>query len=110
MFFKTHRHFWTPEKKTNIHTHTHTQVLMGLAPDHGLLVPESIPRVDAATLARWSTLAFDELSFEVISLYVDRAEISCVELRALTQRAYSTFRDAGVTPVVPLGDDDMSFS
>ena len=31
-------------------------VLMGLAPDRGLLVPKEIPKVDAATLEKWSQL------------------------------------------------------
>ena len=43
-------------------------VLMGLAPDRGLLVPKEIPKVDAATahcgrvLAPWSDAVLHELS------------------------------------------------
>ncbi|KAJ8609557.1 hypothetical protein CTAYLR_006032 [Chrysophaeum taylorii] len=77
-------------------------VMMGLGPDRGLLVPESIPTVSASTLARWKGLAFDELAFEVISLYVDREEISAEELRELVRGAYATFRSKDVTPVVEL--------
>ena len=40
-------------------------VLAGLAPDRGLLVPESIPEVTAAELAKWENLAFPDLSFAV---------------------------------------------
>ena len=67
-------------------------VLMGLAPDRGLLVPQSIPKVSAETLKKWSTLTFPELSLEVISLYIDESEITRAELFELTKKAYATFR------------------
>ena len=80
-------------------------VLMGLAPDKGLLVPHSIPEVSAATLEQWKKLSFPELSTEIISLYIDPKEISKAELAELTRKAYSTFRTDEVTPVAPLGGD-----
>lgn len=69
-------------------------VMMGLAPDRGLLVPEEIPRVNGETLSRWKSMAFDELSFEIISLYVDPTEVSPAELREMTRCAYATFRES----------------
>ena len=80
-------------------------VLMGLAPDKGLLVPHSIPEVSTATLEQWKKLSFPELSTEIISLYIDPKEISKAELAELTRKAYSTFRTDEVTPVAPLGGD-----
>ena len=64
-------------------------VLMGLAPDRGLLVPKEIPKVDAATLEKWSKLPFAALATEIISLYIDESEISRAELEQLTKTAYS---------------------
>ena len=46
-------------------------LLEGLAPDGGLYLPERYPQVDAATLARWRQLAYPELAFEILSLFVD---------------------------------------
>lgn len=80
-------------------------VLMGLAPDKGLLVPQSIPKVSAATLEEWKKLSFPELSTEIISLYIDESEITKAELAGLTKRAYSTFRTTEVTPVEDLKGD-----
>jgi len=74
-------------------------VMMGLAPDRGLLVPEQIPVVSAEVQARWKSLRFAELAFEVISLYVSREEVSESELREIVEGAYSTFRHEEVTPV-----------
>ena len=56
-------------------------LLEGLAPDGGLYLPSSYPRVDDATLTRWRTLSYAELAFEVLSLYVD--DIPPADLRAL---------------------------
>ena len=38
-------------------------LLEGLAPDGGLYLPESYPKVDAATLAKWRTLPYADLAF-----------------------------------------------
>jgi threonine synthase len=40
-------------------------VMRGLAPDGGLYVPESVPKIDNATIDKWSALPFDQLAVEV---------------------------------------------
>mmetsp|Transcript_7827 Transcript_7827/g.25710 ORF Transcript_7827/g.25710 Transcript_7827/m.25710 type:complete len:504 (+) Transcript_7827:57-1568(+) len=77
-------------------------VMMGLAPDKGLLVPERVPKVDAATLEKWKTLEFHELAVEIMSLYISRDEIGLDDLKTMAKEAYSTFRSKDVTPVVDL--------
>ncbi|MEO6362549.1 MAG: threonine synthase, partial [Caldimonas sp.] len=74
-------------------------LLEGLAPDGGLYVPEHYPKVDAATLARWRTLAYADLAYEIFSLYVD--DIPAAELRRLADATYTaaTFGDARITPL-----------
>ena len=74
-------------------------LLEGLAPDGGLYVPERYPQVDAATLARWRTLSYQELAFAVMSLFVD--DIDSGDLKALIARSYRTdlFGDARITPL-----------
>ena len=56
-------------------------LLEGLAPDGGLYLPESYPRVDDATLTRWRSLAYADLAFELLSLYID--DIPAHDLHAL---------------------------
>ncbi|MFN9707607.1 MAG: threonine synthase, partial [Burkholderiales bacterium] len=45
-------------------------LLEGLAPDGGLYLPTHYPQVDASMLARWRGLAYPDLAFEILSLYI----------------------------------------
>jgi threonine synthase len=74
-------------------------VMMGLATDGGLLLPESIPRVDEATLQRWAGLDFQQLAVEVMLLYTGD-DLSRAELTDLVNRSYATFDHTDVTPLV----------
>jgi len=77
-------------------------LLEGLAPDGGLYVPEVYPKVDAATLAHWRSLPYQELAFAVMSLFID--DIDAADLKALIARSYraEVFGDARITPLRPL--------
>ncbi len=79
-------------------------LLEGLAPDGGLYLPERYPPVDGATLARWRGLRYDELAFEIVSLYID--DIAAGDLRAMLARTYTAqvFGTPEITPLKPLGD------
>ena len=73
-------------------------VMMGLASDGGLLLPQSYPTVSREQLESWRKLAYPELAFEVISLYVD--DIPADDLKTLINRSYSTFTHPEVTPLI----------
>ena len=75
-------------------------VMMGLATDGGLLLPERIPAVDAATLAAWARLPFASLALEVVGRFVAEEDIPRADLARLVERSYSTFTHPEVTPVV----------
>jgi len=76
-------------------------VLTGLAPDGGLLLPETIPDV-RDRLAHWRTLDYVGLARELIALYVD--DIPRPVLDDLINRAYATFDHPSVAPLVRVGD------
>jgi len=82
-------------------------LLDGLAPDGGLYLPQSYPRLTAETLARWDELLHTEgyaaVAFEVLRLFVD--DIAEADLRGACDRAYSAelFGDV-VMPVTALSD------
>ncbi len=76
-------------------------VMMGLARDGGLLLPDSIPVVSNETLEKWQKLKFSDLSFEVISLFAP--DIPKDDLKDIIQRSYATFTHPEVTPVVKQG-------
>jgi len=62
-------------------------LLEGLAPDGGLYLPTHYPKVDASMLATWRGLAYHELAFEILSLYID--DIPAADLRALVSKTYT---------------------
>ncbi len=74
-------------------------LLEGLAPDGGLYLPESYPQVNEATLAKWRTLPYADLAFEILSLYID--DIPADDLRAICRKTY-TEAVFGTKEIVPL--------
>ncbi|RXW16914.1 hypothetical protein EST38_g8940 [Candolleomyces aberdarensis] len=82
-------------------------VLIGLAPNGGLYIPEHIPKLPENWLTEWKDYSFVDLSVAVLSLYISPEEISKEELRSLVQKSYSTFRHPDVTPLHKL--DDKTF-
>ena len=77
-------------------------LLEGLAPDGGLAIAQSYPQISAATLEQWRNLSYDQLAFEILSLFID--DIPAEDLRALTQAAYNPDLYVGdaMVPVKPL--------
>jgi len=77
-------------------------LLEGLAPDGGLYLPTSYPRVDGATLAEWRSLGYADLAFEILSLYID--DIPVDALRALCRQTYTAavFGSDAIVPLKPL--------
>ncbi|MEE9368342.1 MAG: threonine synthase [Pontiella sp.] len=76
-------------------------VMTGLAPDGGLLLPESLPNVEAR-LKPWSKLSYQDLAFEVISLFA--TDIPAGDLKKLIDDSYSTFDHPEVAPSANVGD------
>ncbi len=77
-------------------------LLEGLAPDGGLYLPESYPKIDDATLARWRGLNYADLAFEILSLYI--TDIPADDLRSLVRKTYTPaiFGTAEITPLKAL--------
>lgn len=78
-------------------------VFEGLAPDGGLMVPSEIPDVSGSYKA-WKDLSFDELAFEIASLFCSQDEVPSDDLRDIMRRSYSTFEHEEVVPTVKVGD------
>ncbi|CAK9109818.1 unnamed protein product [Durusdinium trenchii] len=78
-------------------------VFEGLAPDGGLMVPETVPDV-SKIYKGWSKLKFHELAFEVASLFCSTDEVPSADLRQLMQRSYETFDHTEVVPSVKVND------
>ncbi len=73
-------------------------VMMGLATDGGLLLPESYPQISEDMLEQWRKLSYQQIAFEIITRYVD--DMPAADLRKLIERSYATFTHPEVTPVI----------
>ncbi|MFW8566893.1 threonine synthase [Orrella sp. 11846] len=80
-------------------------LLEGLAPDGGLAVPQTLPKIDAQTLTAWRELTYPQLALEILSLFV--TDIDRQTLSAMIDRAYAAdkFRSESIVSVRPLGDE-----
>jgi len=76
-------------------------VMMGLATDGGLLLPERMPVADKGTLESWKYLPYRELAFRIISLFCD--DIPPADLKRLIDRSYDAFDHEEITPVTRKG-------
>lgn len=78
-------------------------LLEGLAPDGGLYLPVSYPKLGDADLTRlrqvWQHKGYAALAFEILSLYID--DIPAVDLKALCDKTY-TAAVYGTEAIVPL--------
>ena len=72
-------------------------VMMGLASDGGLLVPETIPDI-SAVLPQLVGLSYNDLALEIMGRFID--DVPHVELKRLIEESYRCFDDPLVTPVV----------
>ena len=76
-------------------------VMMGLADDGGLLVPETIPDV-SEDLPQLAGKSYVELAAYVMGHFID--DIPSAELSSIIERSYEAFDDPAITPLVQVGD------
>ena len=76
-------------------------VMMGLADDGGLLVPNELPFVES-NLDKWRLLSFTELSLEIMLLFTS-GRIPREELMSMVKQSYTSFRHPEITPVKSVG-------
>jgi threonine synthase len=77
-------------------------VMMGLANDGGLLLPQRIPTISRDTLTAWQPLTYRQLAFRIISLFA--TDIPADDLKNLIDRSYDSFDHKEITPVVREND------
>jgi threonine synthase len=80
-------------------------LLEGLAPDGGLVVPESYPRLTADDLARMRPMSYPELAVEIIGRFAD--DVPAADLRRIVEATYTAeaFGSPDITPVVHLDEN-----
>lgn len=79
-------------------------LLGGLAPDGGLYLPESYPRIGRAELDAWRSLSYAGLAFEILSRFI--TDIPAADLKAICDKTYT----ADVYRHARPGDDTASIT
>lgn len=74
-------------------------VMMGLANDGGLILPESIPDV-SDKLDHWRSLSYSDLAFQITSQFIGNDDIPRDDLKRLISKSYSTFSHEEIVPIV----------
>jgi threonine synthase len=87
--------FISTRGRTEPHTFSEA-VAVGLAPDGGLFLPESLPDF-SGDLARFAGLGYAELCFEFIRVFAD--DIPASALRPLVEASYRHFSHPEVAPL-----------
>ncbi len=83
-----------------------TEILLeGLAPDGGLFLPETLPRLTSLELAAMRAMSYRELAFAVFSKFAD--DIPAADLKRLVDATYTkeAFGSDDITPVTKLEED-----
>jgi threonine synthase len=80
-------------------------LLAGPAPDGGLYVPSSWPKIPAQELARYGDRPYFETVARVVAPFV-APTFTADEIGVLAERAYSGFRHREVAPLTALGGDE----
>ncbi|MDT8441483.1 MAG: threonine synthase, partial [Desulfuromonadales bacterium] len=73
-------------------------VMMGLAEDGGLLLPDEIPQLTPGDLDMLAKLEYPELAFHVMSYFI--RDVPAAALKDLIDRSYATFDHPEIVPVV----------
>jgi threonine synthase len=80
-------------------------LLVGLAGDGGLYVPQTWPEFSASDIASFRGKPYSHVAFEVMRRFVD-GEIPDAALKAMIDEAYGTFHHPAVTPLVQTGANE----
>lgn len=86
-----------------------TAVLRGFAEDGGMFVPEYIPKISKEKLKEWKGLSFNDLAFQIVSLYIDESIIPENDLKKIIEKSTSTFKHPDIVPVVQLKSDSNHY-
>lgn len=70
-----------------------------------MFIPEEIPVLPSDWATKWHNLSFEDLAYEIFSLYISPSEIPSADLKDIIRRSYATFRAKDVTPTVTLDQD-----
>ncbi|KAH9499203.1 Threonine synthase-like 2 [Bulinus truncatus] len=74
-------------------------LLTGYAEDEGMFLPQYIPKVSSDILRQWSSLSYEDLAYQVTSLYIEEKDIPSSDLKDIFHQAFSTFSVPDIVPI-----------
>jgi len=77
-------------------------VMIGLAHDRGLFVPDTFPTVTPEELESWRSLNYSDLATNVIRKFVGEEDVPFEELKRIVKVSCDAFREDDVTPVIEM--------
>jgi threonine synthase len=77
-------------------------VMMGLAEDGGLLIPQEVETISKSELIRLSSLSYFELAYEIISKFA--TDIKGDILKSIVEKSYKNFETDEIVPILKKGD------
>jgi len=77
-------------------------VMIGLAHDRGLFVPDTFPTVTPEELESWRPLSYSDLATNVIRKFVGEEDVPLEELKRIVKVSCDAFREDDVTPVIEM--------
>jgi len=80
-------------------------LLSGYASDGGMLLPETYPQISKETLKSWAGLSYEELAYNVTSLFVTDEDIPTEEFKGILHNAFSTFSVPEIVPFANLKNE-----
>ncbi|MDR0935200.1 MAG: threonine synthase [Oscillospiraceae bacterium] len=81
-------------------------IARGIAPDGGLYVPETLPKITLGEIEKLAGHSYPDLAFVITKLFLP--EFTDEEVYRYTKTAYgANFDDARIAPLVPLGGDKL---
>jgi threonine synthase len=78
-------------------------LLAGLAPDGGLYLPQSWPRLSASEIAAFKGARYQDAAFQILSRFT-QGSFSDAELREAVEAAYAKFDVPEIAPLVEIGE------
>ena len=77
-------------------------VMIGLAHDRGLFVPDSLPTVTSEELESWRNLSYSDLATNVIRKFVSEEDVPFEVLKRIVSVSCAAFREDDVAPVIEM--------
>lgn len=101
-YLKLSRMLYTSTRDSTLSCSFEEAICSGYAPDGGLYVPKTLPNINSDILKEWSSLAFPQLAFQSLRMFISPDEIPNSELENICQASFVKGFDGSVGSTIPV--------